>query len=95
MKKFKELQEVDGLVAGLYAKDKKLQNSKFGYAYKKFSDKFYFPVVKELQERIQDVRVDNAMEDKNTKEILVDKENVRGYKYTKEGLLKCMKEERA
>jgi len=91
---FKELQEIDSLVANLYTKDKTLQNSKMGYAYKRFSEKFYFPVVKELQQKTQDIRVDNAMEDKNTKEILADGNNVRGYKYTKEGLKNCMKQER-
>ncbi|HLD92209.1 MAG TPA: hypothetical protein VI795_02300 [Patescibacteria group bacterium] len=93
-KTFKELQEVDQLVASLYAKDKVLSQSKFGYAYKRFSDKFYFPVVGELKQKLQDIRVDNAMEDKNTKEILVEKENVRGFKYTKEGLKNCIKQER-
>ena len=93
-KTFKELQEVDQLVAFLYAKDKTLSQSKFGYAYKRFSEKYYFLFVKELQEKIQDIRVDNALEDKNTKEILIDKDNNRGYKYTKEGLKNCMKLER-
>ena len=94
IKKFKELQEVDQLIASLYAKDKTLQNSKFGYAYKRFVEKNYVPVIKEMQERLTDVRIDNALEDKNTKEILIDKESNRGYKYSKEGLKKCIEDER-
>jgi len=91
---FNQLQEVDSLMANLYNKDKTLLNSKMGYAYKRFSEKYFFPIIKELEEKLQDIRVANAMENKDTKEILADKENARGYKYTKEGLLKCMKEER-
>lgn len=93
-KTFKELQEVDVLVGSLYQKDKTLEKSKFGYAYKRFIEKNYVPIIKERQERLIDVRIDNALEDKNTKEILTDKESNRGYKYSKEGLKKCIKDER-
>jgi hypothetical protein len=94
IKTFKQLQEVDQLVASLYQKDKTLEQSKMGYAYKRFSEKNYFPVVKELQEKLIDIRVDNAMEDPTTKQILKDPTDQRGFKYSKEGLKKCIEQER-
>jgi hypothetical protein len=96
MKKlFKELIEIDELVGELYSKDKTLENSKFGYAYNRFTKKNISPIVKERNEKILYVRINNALEDKNTKEILKDHmDPVRGYKYSKDGLSKCIEEER-
>jgi len=89
-----ELFEIDALVGRLYKKDKELENTKFGYAYRKFYKKNTEPILKELQEKLSDIRVENALENKETREIIIDKENSRGYKYDKEGLKKCIKEER-
>ncbi|MFA5197693.1 MAG: hypothetical protein WC437_04730 [Patescibacteria group bacterium] len=94
IKTFKDLQDIDLLVSNLYSKDKTLEKSKFGYAYKRFIEKNYMPAIKEMQEKLSDVRINNALEDKNTKEILITKENSRGFKYSKEGLKKCVAEER-
>ena len=93
-KTFKELQSVDELIGNLYQKDAKLKDTKFGYAYKIFSEKNYVPVIKEFQEALASIRINNALEDKNTKEILVDRANPRGYKYSKEGLNACIAQER-
>lgn len=93
-KTFKELQEVDQLVGGLYSVDKTLKDTKFGYAYKRFTEKFYVPVIKEFQDRINDVRIENALENPTTKEILTDEANPRGYKYSKEGLKKVIEAEK-
>lgn len=93
-KTFKELQEVDNLVAGLYRRMPKLAETKFGYAYKRFSDKIYVPVVKEFQAELEKVRVDAALEDTTTKEILIDRMNPRGFKYSKAGLKQVIFEEK-
>jgi len=93
-KTFGQLQKIDNLVASLYAKDKTLEKSKFGYAYKRFVDKNYMPTLDELQERLVDIRISNALEDKNTGEVLTDRGNNRGFKYSRDGLKKCIKEER-
>lgn len=94
-KTFKELQEADMVVGTLYQKNPELKNSKFGYAWKRFTDKNYVPVVREFNEELAGIRVEHAMEDAVTKEILVDRMNVRGFKYTKEGLKAVMKAEKA
>ena len=88
-----ELREVDLMVGGLYKIKPNLRNTKFGYAYKKFSDKNYFPTVSEIRKHLLEINIDNALENPQTKEILIDPANERGYKYSKNGLLKCIKEE--
>lgn len=90
----KEIQEIDQIVAGLYGKDAKLQQGKFGYAYKRFVEKNYQPAITRLQEKLADVRVDFALTDPTSKELLLDKENARGYKYDKDGMKKVMEAER-
>lgn len=90
----KEIQEIDTIVGQLYGKDAKLQQSKFGYAYKRFVEKNYQPAITKLQEKLADARVDFALTDAATKEVLVDQDNTRGFKYDKDGLKKIMEAER-
>lgn len=85
-KTFKELQEIDSLVGAIYQKHPELKESKFGYAYKRYSAKTYEPVVKDFRDELEGIRIDNAMEDETTKEIMADRTNSRGFKYSKEGL---------
>ena len=92
-KTFKELQEIDLIVGGIYHRKPELRNTKFGYAYKRFVKKNYQPLVDEYQLELQDVRIENAMVDEKTKEILIDRLNPRGYKYSKEGLKQVIKDE--
>ncbi len=94
-KTFKELKDIDNVVGDLYAEDKELQKTKFGYAYKRFIEKYYIPAIQKFNEKIQFIRIDNALEDPKTKELLTDTDpkNYRGYKYSKEGLKKCITEE--
>lgn len=93
-KTFRELQEVDQLVGTLYQKDENLKDTKFGYAYKRFADKFYIPILKELDEALINVRVEHALEDPVSKEILMDTKTARGFKYSKEGIKKVIEAER-
>lgn len=94
IKTFRELQEVDNMVADLYKKNPKLKDSKFGYSYKRFSDKNYAPVVRDFNEELATLRVKFALEDANTKEVLIDRMNVRGFKYDKKNLIELMSAER-
>lgn len=93
-KTFLELNEIDQSVSLLYKNNDKLRDTKFGYAYKKFYEKNFHKLNKKLQEELQDVRIENALEDDKTKEILKDEESFRGYKYSKEGLKLVVKSER-
>lgn len=92
-KTFKELGQIDNMVGKLYKKHEKLERTKFGYAYKRFADKNFYPNVEKYQQELGMIRIDNAMEDKETKEVMVDRTNQRGFKYTKEGLKNCIKAE--
>lgn len=90
-KSFKELQEIDSLVANLYKQQPGLENTKFGYAYKRFSEKFYFPKVKEMSNEVMNARIDNSLEDPTTKEVLSDPNpRGRGFKFSREGLKKVI-----
>jgi hypothetical protein len=90
---FKQLKDIDNLVGSLYTKDDKLQDTKFGYAYKRFTDKNVTEIYKKFQRTLLDVRIDNALEDEKTKEVLIDNMNVRGFKYSKVGLKKVVEDE--
>lgn len=93
-KTFKQLQEIDQVVGGLYAKNPELRETKFGYSYKRFSDKNYMPVVRDYQESLGDIRADAALTDKDTGALLLDKENPRGYKFDSKGDKKIRQAER-
>lgn len=93
IKTFKELQEIDRIVGQLYTEYPTLRDTKFGYAYKKFSEKNYTPLLKEFQDAISTARIDNALEDEKTKAILIDAESTRGYKFSKEGWKAIIAEE--
>lgn len=94
-KTFKQLREADTIVAKLYERFKELEHGKFGYAWKRFAEKNYAEYLKEFQRELGDIRVDNALEDKETKAILRDKENHRGYQYSKAGEKKVIEQENA
>lgn len=93
-KTFKELQDLDQIVGSMYQADEKLKETKFGYAYKRFCDKNYIPVIKEYNDAIADARLDHALENETTKEVITDQTNYRGFKYSKEGLKKVIEAER-
>ncbi len=93
-KTFKKLRELDEMIGGLYARNVNLKESKFGYAYKRFAEKNYFPVYKQYVELLTDIRIDNALEDPTTKALRYDdRPNSRGFAYSKEGLKKVIKAE--
>ena len=92
---FKQLQDLDLIMGTLYRKDPTLKEGKMAYAYKRFSEKNFFPIYKEYVQSLTDIRVDHALEDPTTKEILrtPQHEGGRGFKYNKEGLKAVMKAE--
>jgi hypothetical protein len=88
-KTFKQLLEADSVVAELYSKDKALENSKFGYAWRKFYKENISELRLEMFDKIEDYRIDNALEDPKTKEILYAAPDMTGhkqYKYSKEDM---------
>ncbi len=93
-KTFKELQDIDQVVGAIYARVPTIKDTKFGYAYKRFVDKTYMPVVREYQDAIGEARLDFALEDPKTKEVIIDRTNSRGYKYTKADLKELIKAEK-
>ena len=83
-KTFLEIKEADQLVAQLYAKNPNLRDSKFGYNWKRVLDKNYKPTNNDLNDKIEDAKIDCCLTNEKTKEILYDEKG--GYKFSKEGL---------
>lgn len=83
---FKELREVDRIVGKLYTRIPTLHATKFGYAYKRFAEKNYVPTGNEYNSMLDICRIENALEDPNTKAIMTDLMDDRKYKFSKEGL---------
>ena len=93
-KTFNEVMEADIMVGGLYKKNPDLRDTKFGYAWKRFYEKNIAPTLKEYRAEIEDAHITHALEDKETGKILTDKENSRGYSYSKDGLKTVIKAEK-
>jgi hypothetical protein len=92
-----ELKEIDEVVGYLYQRNPKLQDGKFGYAYNRFYTKNIKPLMEQIQEEISDLKVEYAMVDEKTKELLYGEPDQRGnkpYKYDKEGMKKLLLETR-
>lgn len=89
-KTFLELKEIDDCVAKIYAKYPDIQNSKFGYWYKRFFKKNLQPIIGELEEKLADCRLENALVDEKTREVLYTDSSQRTYKFDKEGLKKLL-----
>jgi len=87
MKKlFLEIKEADQVVAQLYAKTPKLRDTKFGYAWKRFMDKNYPLLATEINDRMTDNRIEFALTDPTTKELLYTDSKNNNFKYSKEGM---------
>lgn len=92
--KFEKLQEVDGVYAKLLLDvDAHFQDTKLGYAFKRFMAK-NIKFFKDFNEEMEEIRVDHALTDDKTKALLIDKENPRGYQYSKEEFKKLRKAEK-
>ncbi len=93
-KTFKELKDIDYIVGNLYSREPSLKSGKFGYAYNRFYQKNILPLQREYDYEMSEIAVKNAMVDDKTKELIGDPMNRRGFKFTREGLLKAMREEK-
>jgi len=93
MKTFKHLSELDKNVGYLYGVTPSLGETKFGYAYKRFVEKNYKKIYQDYVNEITFIRIDNALEDQETKMVLRSKEDSRGFQYSKEGLKAVIKAE--
>lgn len=78
-----QIKEADQLVAYLYSKNPTLQNGKLGHAWKRFVEKNYKPLADEMNEKLIDNRVNNALTDKTTGEILYTAD--KNFKFDREG----------
>ena len=87
-KTFEELKEID-ILHGKLRQIEGFDNTKFGYCFKKFSDKNIVKAFKEFNEILEDVRIDNALTDKKTAAILY-KPNGQ-FEFGKEGLKNVLK----
>lgn len=88
-----QLNEINNVVAELYQKDEHLKQGKFGYAYNKFYQKNTQVILDELKEAITISNVNNALEDEKTKALITDEKGK--YKYSKEGKIALLKEQKA
>lgn len=93
-KTFAELMEIDEIVGVLYTRNPLIRNGRFGYWYTKFYKKNITPITNEIAEKIADNRLDNAMIDKDTNEILYS-EDKKSYRIDKEGQKKVNEFQRA
>lgn len=92
-KTYGELKDLDIIVGGIYARFPLLKQGKFGYAYTQFVKKNYIPTLKEYNDEINFIRINCALTNPTTKELLTDDKNARGYKFSPEGLIDCIKKE--
>ncbi len=92
-KTLNQLLEIDAVMAKLYAKTPELKDTKFGYAYSRFTKKNMEPIQKKFNEKLADLAVEHALEDKDTKELLIDAKG--NYKYSREGRMAYLKAVRA
>jgi hypothetical protein len=92
-KKIEELLSADQIVGGLIQSQKTTENSKFIYAWKKFYRLNMKDPISEYQDKVQDIRIKYAQEDKGGS-VVNDPTNPRGYKYSKESLQSVIKEEK-
>ncbi len=85
MKTLSQLKDAEQVIAELFEQNPELEKSKLKYAWKRFSEKNLVPIYKEIQEKIADERLKNALTDKATKEVLFTEGPKPTYKFDKAG----------
>lgn len=94
-KTFLELNDLDGMVGEKYKLFPNLKDSsKFGFAYKKFYRKNLKEIFDDYFEELEAIRINNALVDEKTKALLLG-DGGMVYKYSKDGKMNVLKEERA
>ncbi len=86
---FEKILEIDELYGKLLKIDG-FENTKLGYAFKKFTSKNTSIIVGDYNDVLQDIRISNALTDKNTGAILYSPDQ-RNYQYTPENLKTVIK----
>jgi len=89
----KEIFKADQLMANIIKRDPMIERGKLGYAWTRFVDKNVSSFQKEYNTKILSVRIENALEDEK-KALIRDSADPRGFKYSKQGLKKCIEEEK-
>lgn len=89
-KTFEELKEIVEINNRLNQTNPTFPNTKLGYAFKRLIEKNINPIFTDFNDELQDVRIDNAMVDPSTSELLY-KDDGRSFRYTPEGLKNVMK----
>lgn len=93
---FKEMKEFNGVWKTMKALTPTLEQTKFGYAVKRFLDKNIIPVFDQYNEKLSIIRIENALEDANTKAVITKNDAImggRGFEYSRDGLKTVIKEE--
>lgn len=93
-KTFLELSEIDQRIASVYKNNPDIVKTKFAYGYGKFVKNNLSVLQDEFKDKLLDIRIENALTDPQTGEILNDKENERGFKFSKEGLKETIRQEK-
>ena len=92
-KTFGELLLINNAISEIQTKNSNLEMNKFGYACKRFIEKSLRPVFQEKNYLKELARIENALEDKNTGEILFENGSPKQFKFSREGLKKCYEDE--
>lgn len=93
-KTFEHLNKVDKIY-GKLIKVEGFEQTKLGYAFKRFSEKNLVKFFKEYHQELTDMYLDNALTDEKTKAVLLDEKNPRGgFQFSKDGLKEALKKER-
>lgn len=93
-KTFKELVFATNTYNDMLKERPEIQNMKFGYAWNKFYRKNLDLIFKEYNSEVADMRITNALTNKETGEILFERESLRGFKFSPEKLKTVIKKER-
>lgn len=94
-KTFEELTEANSTYMNMLSMNPLLENTKFGYAWKRFFKKNLEKPFNEYNALVTDTRIEHALANKETGEIFLDQmPGGRGFKYNKEGLKSVIAAER-
>lgn len=92
-KTFKELKGIDGIYGDLLGRIENFEQTKLGYAFKRFSDKNLTKLFSDYNSALQDMKIDHALTDKETGAILYTPDR-KDYLYTPENLKTVLKKSR-
>lgn len=83
-KTLKEIIDIVDVIEQLYKKDPELEHTKFGYAVKRFMKDNYQEYFDNFRDQLEMIRIEHALTDEKTAAVITDKDNIRGFKYSKD-----------